>query len=750
MAIKFAIGKNAKDRKPQQKVVETWIEYLTFIKSLRKPFTEKTKLPYIWGDMLDLTGTRSLTNAGNRHVLYLDMDGCSAETWKLFEPLLRMYQCYAYTTASHQQNAQRWRIGFMLSREVTAHEYQQLGVHVERLLMDDYELFGEGVIKWDRSVFNPAMMVFAPHDKAQFVEYHGKPINVDLFEFTEEEERSVFVQAVGINPYIESDLRSALWHPEMLKLATPGVGLYSEWIAMGCRLASFIGTEFEDNARELWIEWSMAAGGSAEDIQVAQGRWDDGKLTPDRTGYAAIFSLAQSKGWKNPAGERIAQNSIVSSDDFEDLSIKSGFTDINDNVLKHFEERFVHIKCTDRIYDLQSLSFFPSVSGFKNFMAPYKIPDGKKTRQVTQMWLDNPKKLIAEDLVFVPNGERLIEKNGLTYINTYREVIHTPAIANDKLHIFLDHMNYLAPDEFERDYFIARLAWMVQRPERRCPVTILHTSDEHGTGRGWVTQVMERVLGDWNTSRVKMYELFDSPYQNYLHETLLCTIDEVYDKSKRFEINDQIRDILTEPRLDVNIKYGKKGVQNIYTNFLLYTNHYDALVLPPEDRRIAVISGPDFRKDSDYYDLIYTTLNSPDFISQVYEYLKGIDLNKFDFQRAPHTKARKLMVEHTTSDLELAINDMLVNPAFDAMTYPQILRDLNINQGLEINYDSRDAKMVARVTKLLKMKLRTSPIRLKIKGTHKRMWILNKTKTFTNEELRDLYDQIEATQNSLT
>lgn len=120
-----------------------------------------------------------------------------------------------------------------------------------------------------------------------------------------------------IDAHIESDLRSALWHPEVLKLATPGVGLYSEWIAMGCRLASFIGTEFEDNAREIWLEWSMAAGGSADDIQVAEGRWDGGYLTPDRTGYAAIFTLAQSKGWTNPAAERLRANSVATLDDFE-------------------------------------------------------------------------------------------------------------------------------------------------------------------------------------------------------------------------------------------------------------------------------------------------------------------------------------------------------------------------------------------------------------------------------------------------
>ncbi|WP_291968735.1 AAA family ATPase, partial [Candidatus Symbiopectobacterium sp.] len=115
------------------------------------------------------------------------------------------------------------------------------------------------------------------------------------------------------------DLRSAMWHPSVLADAQPKCGRHNAWASMCCRLAWFIGTEFENQARELWLEWSVAGGGSAADITEAELRWDDGKLVADRTGYQAIFTRAQKEGWINPGAERMRLSSVTSVDDFEEL-----------------------------------------------------------------------------------------------------------------------------------------------------------------------------------------------------------------------------------------------------------------------------------------------------------------------------------------------------------------------------------------------------------------------------------------------
>lgn len=153
---------------------------------------------------------------------------------------------------------------------------------------------------------------------------------------------------------------------------------------------------------------------------------------------------------------------------------------------------------------------------------------------------------------------------------------------------FLNTWNTFCLKE-QRDFFIARLAWIVQRPDRRCPITILHISLLHGTGRGWVIQLMEKILGSWNCTRAKMDVICKNQYHDYLHHSLLCTVDEVRENTdKRYSISDQLRDILTEPRFEVNNKYGKKITEDIFTSFLFLSNHIDAIIIPEEDRRIAV------------------------------------------------------------------------------------------------------------------------------------------------------------------
>ncbi|WP_291973251.1 VapE domain-containing protein, partial [Candidatus Symbiopectobacterium sp.] len=72
---------------------------------------------------------------------------------------------------------------------------------------------------------------------------------------------------------------------------------------------------------ELWLEWSVAGGGSAADITEAERRWDEGKLVADRTGYQAIFTRAQKEGWINPGAERMRLSSVASVEDFSDVSV---------------------------------------------------------------------------------------------------------------------------------------------------------------------------------------------------------------------------------------------------------------------------------------------------------------------------------------------------------------------------------------------------------------------------------------------
>lgn len=443
----------------------------------------------------------------------------------------------------------------------------------------------------------------------------------------------------------------------------------------------------------------------------------------------------------------------IRNDDFEDLTAgeeddKPEFVDINTDMTSHFLDRFIYVIEGDQVCDLSRPPYqcMMDMKSFKNLMAPYQFPpEGKgQPTPATKRWIEHRHKKIAETTGYKPGSGRIIERfDGRFEINEFYMPEHPRTQCVEKVSTFLNHMAYLVPDAWQREFFIARLGWMVQRPERRCPISILHVATAHGTGRGWVSQLMERVLGPWNCARTRMKILCDNQFHDYLHNTLLCTIDEVRENDKRYEVNDKIRDVLTEPRFEVNRKYGSKKTIDIYTGFLFYTNHFDALALPEEDRRIAVLGGPGFAASEEHYASLYGALSDSDFIAQVYWYLMSVDLSRFNWQRAPETKERQLMIESNKSDVEAALIEILDNPPAPAMTYQQIVNAILAEAGTDVEINQKH------ITRVLKERTKGEPIRVKIDGFVYRIWILVKNNEFSNEDLREIYKACEILQSGL-
>ncbi|WP_339053080.1 VapE domain-containing protein [Arsenophonus endosymbiont of Crataerina pallida] len=341
MQINYSVGRSVSDQRPSPAVAGSFAEYQQAIKKLTKHinispsdpkaiFDKKKKaLNYIWGAMKNAKKGRNALNAGSRSVLWLDMDGCTLDAWEMLTGILSFYQCFAYTTASHEhpvvQGEQRWRIGFLLSREVTASEYAQLGPRIEQELMDCFELLSDLAIKWDRSVYEPSHMVFAPHEGAKYESFEGTVVDVATLLASDNtpvieqvdlpkpdnDDLTRLVDLQNINDQTFEDLRSALWYPKILNQAEN----YPSWVDMGNRLAWFKDTPFEQEAKKMWLDWSSAA--DKGDISAAEAKWPE--LRAERTGYQAIFSLEQKEGWVNPGAARL-KTAVATIDEFEDLT----------------------------------------------------------------------------------------------------------------------------------------------------------------------------------------------------------------------------------------------------------------------------------------------------------------------------------------------------------------------------------------------------------------------------------------------
>lgn len=345
MEIHYSTGKHARDAWPKPAVCRSFPRFSYTLEDLRRAIgitpedtlaqmrAKKARLPYIWHSLKNISGGRNALNAGARDVLFLDMDGCDEAAWQALREALACFSCFTYSTPSHlhptANGEQRWRICLELDRPVTPEEYKRLGPAVDRWLMDCINLLDDYAVKWDQSVYNPDHVVYGPDENATFERFAGSPVTVDILlasapEITSPEKApsidhddlTRITDIDHISQQTLDDLRTVLMHPDVLADAEPGCGKYPLWVNTGNRLAWFKGTDWEDAARQLWMDWSVAGGG---DGQSAEHKWDNDLLTADRTGYQAIFARAQTLGVANPATSR-PKSAVASPDDFDDVT----------------------------------------------------------------------------------------------------------------------------------------------------------------------------------------------------------------------------------------------------------------------------------------------------------------------------------------------------------------------------------------------------------------------------------------------
>lgn len=264
-----------------------------------------------------------------------DIDESSPGAMQALLASLNRHSVLVYQTASHTAAIPRMRIVYEFSRLVEPDERRAVCEAAESMLMQEAgftlaNLTGQKA-RWensdnylvlDRSVYGAQSYLYCPHVGAKSQLHAGAVIDVDALpepaqpvaapkskakkqaghEASPETDADFDDLSIGPDTSVISDLRSALWHPGMLQKAHDN----GAWIDQGYRLASLKGTDFEDEARQLWIDWSVTAQDAYEEdlSEGAAARWEG--LEPDKTSYKAIFADAQALGWNNPVKWRAA------------------------------------------------------------------------------------------------------------------------------------------------------------------------------------------------------------------------------------------------------------------------------------------------------------------------------------------------------------------------------------------------------------------------------------------------------------
>lgn len=416
-----------------------------------------------------------------------------------------------------------------------------------------------------------------------------------------------------------------------------------------------------------------------------------------------------------------------------------------ETLIQEFLDRFIYVTKGDLVYDCNVprnyaiTKFTEFKRTYSNYFIKIKTQKGSRKINLPKMWIEHPARTTADRVEYYPNKPYYYSEDDLYCVNTYQPGISKPEVTFEEHHnscdLVFDHLSYLFPKKDELEWFISWMAFCVQKPERRSKVTPLHISTHHGTGRGWIVKLLEKLLGPQNCTKTKMSALYESDYQNFMKDSVLCCIEEVREPNKKFSICDQIRDFLTEDRLEINMKYGERKTIRVFTNFLFFSNHLDAIALTHEDRRINVFYCPHKPREIAYYKYLYEWLETTG-VDAFYDYLSNISIEDFNWFTSFSNDARSNLIENSQNLIEQAFHTLIATPPARALTFRQVMAE--INRCLQ-DFGSTEYANEKQVIKLLQTHCKKAQA-IKVNNTKVRPWYLKKEQNLL--PLNKLRDEI--------
>lgn len=237
---------------------------------------------------------------------------------------------------------------------------------------------------------------------------------------------------------------------------------------------------------------------------------------------------------------------------------------------------------------------------WKSLFANLK-PDGDVLNAI---WKNNLPMRKFETLVYLPEAGEFPDGEDAGRYNIWRKSGIEAEPGN--VSVFLDHMAHLFPDEGDRNHVLDYLALLVQRPADKIHFALLIRGAQ-GTGKSWIGNLMERIVGSRNTVRPSNDEV-TSRWTAWMEGAQLAIIEELMTLGRK-EVANRLKPAIT----DTTLRIEEKGC-SIYSipnclNFLCFTNHDDALPIEHGDRRWLVVFSPAKKHEEAYYRRLFGYLD---------------------------------------------------------------------------------------------------------------------------------------------
>lgn len=320
--------------------------------------------------------------------------------------------------------------------------------------------------------------------------------------------------------------------------------------------------------------------------------------------------------------------------------------------IDEFLRRYVLIEDSAQIADLESTARQTDVLDLADWKVARMNQRAGENALATN-WLMSPMRKRVASSIYYPSESKIVTQGTAEFYNTYRPPELQPATSYDasKIAIWREHIAYLFGSGTDAEaLFLQWFALTVQSPHLRVPWAPLIVSAP-GLGKGWLFQCLQKLLGEHNCAMITSDDIGERKgiYNEWIAGTTLVCIDEMDSGSKWADMN-RLKGLITEPYQEVNKKYGTKRKEQVFANFLCFSNMMSAAALPEDDRRFwvhKVANG--VNKSPGYYKRLFDWLDT-DGPSHLLAKCRSIDLTSFNYaEPPPMTDGKREMIDATQS-----------------------------------------------------------------------------------------------------
>jgi hypothetical protein len=364
---------------------------------------------------------------------------------------------------------------------------------------------------------------------------------------------------------------------------------------------------------------------------------------------------------------------------------------LDDNLAKALK-RYIFVASDALIFDPHEDFQTNTTKQFREQMAPfYEAKLGPRgSEQITWLfdqWMRHPARVTVKDAQMRPDhaGKLLFVNDAARHLNTYDPPAHDALNGDATMGLRL--VESLLPDPDERRYFMHWLSFKLQHPHIPGPAVVMVAPGNFGTGRGSVVKLIERLFGKRYVRTIDFDTLIgkgtQSQYNEFMVDSLIVAVNEASEsdantsrwqsRANAYEHLKNIVDPGDERTVHVKRKGSKNTTERTFASFFIASNHGDALVIPSNDRRFAILSNGT-APSNEFFAEYYRWLGVPANVAAFARELLAVDLAGYNpFVAPPMTAAKADMVDAGTSDLDRAAAAVLTKPAGALMVKEQFL-----------------------------------------------------------------------------